>query len=114
MIAGFAEREYTPAEGFVPGQINVNYAKGKRTPLMAHVAVIESKGVGAVLIALDILFVSVDFAAKLRRRVSEITAFRPTASWSPARTRTQAAPSTWIAGSSRERQNILTPLKMPS
>ena len=73
MIAGFAEREYTPAEGFVPGQINVNYAKGKRTPLMAHVAVIESKGVGAVLIALDILFVSVDFAAKLRRRVSEIT-----------------------------------------
>jgi hypothetical protein len=73
MIAGFAEREYTPAEGMVPGQIKVGHAKGKRTPLMAHVAVMESNGKGAVLVSLDILFVSVAFANKLRRRISEYT-----------------------------------------
>ncbi|MBQ9099393.1 MAG: hypothetical protein IJY50_08205 [Clostridia bacterium] len=73
MIAGFAEREYTPAEGPVPGQIKVGYAKGKRTPLMAHVAVMEGKGGGAVLVSLDILFVSVAFATKMRRRISELT-----------------------------------------
>jgi len=75
MIAGFAEREYTPAEGMVPGQIKVGYAKGKRTPLMAHVAVMESKGVGSVHVSLDILFVSVAFAAKLRRRISDCTGY---------------------------------------
>lgn len=75
MIAGFAEREYTPAEGMVPGQIKVGYAKGKRTPLMAHVAVMESNGAGSVLVSLDILFVSVDFAAKVRARISEKTGY---------------------------------------
>lgn len=73
MIAGFAEREYTPAEGMVPGQIKIGYAKGKRTPLMAHVAVMESNGVGSVLVSLDILFVSVAFAAKVRARIGEMT-----------------------------------------
>ena len=73
MIAGFAEREYTPTEGIVPGQIKAGYAVGKRTPLMAHVAVMESRGIGAVLVALDILFVSVEFAAKLRARIGEMT-----------------------------------------
>lgn len=73
MRAGFAEREYTPAEGMVPGQIEVDYAVGKRTPLMAHVAVIEDGGVGTVLVSLDIIFVSVAFATKIRNRISEIT-----------------------------------------
>lgn len=75
MIAGFAEREYTPEEGMVPGQIKCGYAKGKRTPLMAHVAVMESNGVGSVLVSLDILFVSVAFAAKVRKRISEKTGY---------------------------------------
>ena len=75
MKAGFAEREYTPEKGMVPGQIEVNYADGKITPLMAHVAVIESKGTGAVLVQLDILFVSSEFATKIRNRISEITGF---------------------------------------
>lgn len=75
MLAGFAEREYTPAEGMVPGQIKFGYAKGKRTPLMAHVAVMESNGKGAVLVSLDILFVSVDFAAKVRARISAVTGY---------------------------------------
>ena len=73
MKAGFAEREYTPDEGVVPGQIEVGYAVGKRTPLMAHVAVLESEGVGSVIVSLDIIFVSTEFATKLRNRISEIT-----------------------------------------
>lgn len=73
MRAGFAEREYTPAEGVVPGQIEAGYAVGKRTPLMAHVAVLESGNVGSVIVSLDVLFVSTAFATKLRNRISETT-----------------------------------------
>ena len=73
MKAGFAEREYTPEEGLVPGQIEVGYAVGKRTPLMAHVAILESNGIGTVIVSLDIIFVSTEFATKLRARISEIT-----------------------------------------
>ena len=73
MFAGFAEREYTPAEGMVPGQIKCGYAKGKRTPLMAHAAVVESNGRAAILVSLDVIFVTVDFANALRERISEAT-----------------------------------------
>lgn len=75
MIAGFAEREYTPEMGPVPGQIKVMYAEGKNTPLMAHAAVIESEGVGAAIVTLDIIFVSTEFATKMRNRISEITGY---------------------------------------
>ena len=71
MKAGFAEREYTPAEGPIPGQIKAHYGKGKLTPLMAHAAVIESKGVYAVLLSLDIIFFTVDFATALRERIAK-------------------------------------------
>ena len=73
MKAGFAEREYTPKEGIVPGQIEEGYAIGKRTPLMAHVAVIEEGNTGTVIVSLDILFVSVAFSSKLRRQICEMT-----------------------------------------
>ena len=69
MKAGFAEREYTPDEGPIPGQIKGHYGKGKLTPLMAHAAVIESNGVKAVLLSLDIIFFTVDFATALRERI---------------------------------------------
>ena len=75
ILAGFAEREYTPAEGPVPGQIDVNYAVGKNTPLMAHVAVIESDGAGTAIVSLDVLFLTTAFVSKLRRRISEITGY---------------------------------------
>ena len=75
MIAGFAEREYTPAEGVVPGQIEKLYATGKTTPLMAHAAVFENDGRGAVLVQLDILFVSTAFATRVRKKISEITGY---------------------------------------
>jgi len=73
MRAGFAEREYTPAEGVVPGQIEEGYAVGKRTPLMAHVAIIEDGDMGTVLVSLDLLFVSTAFATKIRKHIHEIT-----------------------------------------
>ena len=75
LLAGFAEREYTPAEGVVPGQIEKLYAKGTRTPLMAHVALIESEGRGTALVSLDILFVSVACATRIRESVSKITGY---------------------------------------
>ena len=75
MLAGFAEREYTPAEGVVPGQIEKLYANGKGTPLMAHAAVFENEGSGAVLVQLDVLFVSTEFAVKMRKKISEITGY---------------------------------------
>ncbi len=75
MKAGFAEREYTPEKGGVPGQIEVLYAEGKINPLMAHVAVIESEGNGTVLVSLDIIFVSNAFATKMRNKISEITGY---------------------------------------
>jgi len=75
MKAGFAEREYTPSQGVVPGQIKQLYANGRNTPLMAHVAVIESEGNGTVLVSLDIIFVSTEFATRLRHSISEITGY---------------------------------------
>ena len=69
MKAGFAEREYTPEEGIIPGQIIHHYGKGKLTPLMAHAAVIESAGKKAVLLSLDLIFVTVDWANALRERI---------------------------------------------
>ena len=75
MLAGFAEREYTPDEGVVPGQIKKLYAVGKNTPLMAHAAIFENDGSGAVFLQLDILFVSTEFSSKLRQKISEITGY---------------------------------------
>lgn len=72
MKAGFAEREYTPAEGPIPGQIKGHYGKGKLTPLMAHAAVIESQGAKAVLLSLDLIFVTVDWANALRERIAKV------------------------------------------
>ena len=71
MKAGFAEREYTPEEGIIPGQIIHHYGKGKLTPLMAHAAVIESAGKKAVLLSLDLIFVTVDWANALRERIGK-------------------------------------------
>ena len=71
MKAGFAEREYTPEEGIIPGQIKHHYGNGKLTPLMAHAAVIESAGKKAVLLSLDLIFVTVDWANALRERIAK-------------------------------------------
>ena len=73
MLAGFAEKEFTPAEGIIPGQIIHGYGKGKLTPLMSHAAMIESKGVSAIIVSIDIIFFSTNFANSLRGRISDAT-----------------------------------------
>ena len=73
MLAGFAEIEFTPAEGAIPGQITPGYATDKLTPLMSHAAVIESGGVTAAIVSLDIIFFTTKFADSLRDRISKET-----------------------------------------
>lgn len=73
MLAGFAERDFTPVEGPIPGQIKAGYGEGKLTPLMAHAAVLESNGAFAVLLSLDIIFFTVEFANALRERLARAT-----------------------------------------
>ena len=73
MLAGFAEIEFTPAEGAIPGQITPGYATDKLTPLMSHAAVIESRGVTAAIVSLDIIFFTTKFADSLRGRISKET-----------------------------------------
>ena len=73
MRAGFAEIEFTPAEGAIPGQIMPGYATDKLTPLMSHAAVVESNGVMAAIVSLDIIFFTTRFADSLRERISEAT-----------------------------------------
>lgn len=75
MKTGFAEREFTPAAGVVPGQIKKKYADGQTTPLMAHAAVFESNGSGAVIVQLDLLFVSTAFVTEMREKIHEITGY---------------------------------------
>ena len=71
--AGFCEIDYTPERGWMPGQIDRFYAEGARTPLMAHAAAVESGKGAAILISMDIIFVSEAFAKDVRSRVAQTT-----------------------------------------
>ena len=71
MFAGFAEIEFTPKSGIIPGQILPDFAEGTRTPLMAHAAAITSGAETTVLVSVDILYVSLAFAERMRRAISE-------------------------------------------
>ncbi len=73
MLAGFSEKEFTPAEGLIPGQIEANYATGVRTPLMAHVAVITSNEKTVMFVSMDIIFITVDLATRIKQKISDAT-----------------------------------------
>ena len=73
MLAGFAEKEYTPAEGNMPGEIGPFYAKGTLTPLMAHVAVITSKEKTVMFVSMDMIFITVDLATRIKQKISDAT-----------------------------------------
>ena len=75
MLAGFAEKEFTPASGLIPGQIEANYASGVRTPLMAHVAVITSNEKTVMFVSMDIIFITVDLATRIRQKISDFNEF---------------------------------------
>ena len=71
MLAGFCEKDFTPAEGNMPGEIGPYYAKGARTPLMAHAAVITSGEQTQVFISMDIIFITVELAQRIKRKIAD-------------------------------------------
>ena len=73
MLAGFAEKEFTPAEGNMPGEIGPYYAKGARTPLMGHAAVITSNGKTIMFVSMDMIFITVDLATRIKKKISDAT-----------------------------------------
>ena len=73
MLAGFAEIEYTPAEGNMPGEFNIYHAKGTLTPLMAHAAALTSGENSVIFVSMDILFLSTGCMTQLKQQISQRT-----------------------------------------
>ena len=73
MKAGFAEIEYTPNEGFMPGEFQAFFAKGAYTPLQANAAAFEQNGETVILISADHLLFHTAYANSIREGVAEKT-----------------------------------------
>lgn len=73
MKAGFAQVEYTPKKGFMPGEFDAYYAKGAYTPLMANAAAFESDGKTVILISADHLLFRSPYATEIRSRIAAAT-----------------------------------------
>ena len=73
MKAGFAQVEYTPPRGFMPGEFDAYYAKGAYTPLTANAAAFEENGSAVILISADHLLFHSAYAADIRGRVAAAT-----------------------------------------
>lgn len=70
MKAGFAEVEFTPPTGFMPGQFEAYYANGAHTPLQANAAAFESNGETVILISADHLLFHNDYANTIRKEIA--------------------------------------------
>ena len=73
MKAGFAQVEYTPKQGFMPGEFDAFFAKGAYTPLLANAAAFENNGETVILISADHLLFRPAYAADIRARISAAT-----------------------------------------
>ncbi|MBR2926816.1 MAG: hypothetical protein IKC31_04490 [Clostridia bacterium] len=73
MKAGFSEIEYTPIQGFMPGQFSASLAKGSYTPLQANAAAFENEGTVVILISADHLFFPTDYATAIRKEIADAT-----------------------------------------
>ena len=73
MLAGFAEIEFTPAEGYMPGQFVPFYAKGTRTPLMAHAMAVTNRESSTIMISLDLCGINNERVAKIKEQLSSET-----------------------------------------
>ena len=71
MLAGFAEKEFTPEKGNMPGEIGPYFASGTRTPLMAHAAVITSGEKTAVFVSMDIIFITTALSDRIKKKISD-------------------------------------------
>ena len=74
MIAGFAEIEITPKEGYMPGEFGPQWAsEGSIGGLYANAAAFTSGEESLIFLSVDILFFSAELANGVRRRISEAT-----------------------------------------
>ena len=92
MKAGFAQVEYTPKKGFMPGEFDAYYASGAYTPLLANAAAFESDGKAVILISADHLLFRPAYAADIRGRIAAATGL-PVESILLAATHTHMGPS---------------------
>lgn len=73
MRAGFAEVEYTPNQGFMPGEFDAYFAKGAYTPLQANAAAFENNGEVVILISADHLLFPTHYATMIREGIANGT-----------------------------------------
>ncbi len=73
MKAGFAQVEYTPNQGFMPGEFQAFFADGAYTPLMANAAAFENAGETVILISADHLLFHTAYADSIREGVAQKT-----------------------------------------
>ena len=73
MRAGFAEVEFTPPEGFMPGEFKAYYAIGAYTPLQANAAAFTNGGETVILISADYLLFRTNYANSIREEISAAT-----------------------------------------
>lgn len=73
MKAGFAEVEYTPPQGFMPGEFEAYFARGAYTPLQANAAAFEQNGETVILISADHLLFHNEYADTIREGIAERT-----------------------------------------
>ena len=73
MRAGFAEVEYTPNQGFMPGEFDAYFAKGAYTPLQANAAAFENNGEVVILISADHLLFPTPYATMIREGIANGT-----------------------------------------
>ncbi len=74
MRAGFAEVEFTPKKGFLPGEFEAYYANdGAHLPLQANAAALSDGNTTVILISADHLQLEAHFATPIRERIAEAT-----------------------------------------
>lgn len=92
MKAGFAQVEFTPPCGFMPGEFEAFFANGAYTPLLASAAAFESNGETLILISADHLLFHNAYATAIREKVAKKTGL-PTKNVMLAATHTHMGPS---------------------
>ena len=73
MKAGFAQIDYTPPAGFMPGEFTAHFAKGAYTPLTANAAAFENAGEAVILISADHLLFHTAYADRIRGEIAAAT-----------------------------------------
>ena len=73
MLAGFANFDFTPKKGCMPGDFKPMEAEGARIPLFANAAAFTSGKDSVIIISMDVLFFKKEGGLEMRSRISEAT-----------------------------------------